>query len=375
MNTENTKTVSPVKTSLRYLASLNIAVACHVFFIVIVFLGTLAQRDNGLYASKKEFFTSWYFLIAGFIPFPGGALVLTLFFINLVAVFLVRLKWRRRNTGLWLMHFGLLMLCVGAAWTYFATHESYLTVVEGDQSSYSDDSASWELALWPVDEVTRRITAISTDELTHGDTLQFTRHQCTVDVQVYYEDSKAYGDGPTGVESPINSQGVRRLKSKPRKEEQAFPGGIFTVKNASGQAKVLLYAGVEGPTTFNLGDLTWQMQLQPQRHKLPATFELIDVERVLYEETEIPKSFSSHLKVHEASGSVHEARISMNNPLQYKGFTFFQSGYRKLPNGQEVTTLAVVENPGRLFPYISSLVIALGLAVHFIVQMVVRRKA
>ena len=244
---------------------------------------------------------------------------------------------------------------------------------EGASSSYADDSAMWELALWPVEGKTRRVTAISTVGLEHGETLKFESHGCNVTVLVYYEDSLAFGDGPLGVDLPINSQGVRRIQSKPRKEEQAFPGGIFTVKNDKGQVKVLLYAGVEGPTTFNLGDQAWQIQLQPQRHKLPAQFELIDVERTLYEGTEIPESFSSHLKVYEEGGQMREARISMNKPLQYKGFTFFQSGYRRLKSGREVTTLAVVENPARLFPYITCIVISLGILVHFVTQLVIRR--
>ena len=42
----------------------------------------------------------------------------------------------------------------------------------------------------------------------------------------------------------------------------------------------------------------------------------------------------------------------MNAPLEHKGYTLYQASYAELGSG-EATVLAVVQNYGRLFPYIS----------------------
>jgi len=45
----------------------------------------------------------------------------------------------------------------------------------------------------------------------------------------------------------------------------------------------------------------------------------------------------------------------MNKPLRYKGYTFFQSAYERDQSGEEITILAVVENKGRIFPYLGTI--------------------
>ena len=52
----------------------------------------------------------------------------------------------------------------------------------------------------------------------------------------------------------------------------------------------------------------------------------------------------------------------MNHPLRHAGETFYQSGF--LPNDQG-TILQVVRNPGWLLPYISCILVAGGMLIHF----------
>lgn len=55
----------------------------------------------------------------------------------------------------------------------------------------------------------------------------------------------------------------------------------------------------------------------------------------------------------------------MNNPLRYRGETFFQSNYTALPGGKEMTGIQVVRNSGWLIPYVACSITALGMFVHF----------
>ena len=53
----------------------------------------------------------------------------------------------------------------------------------------------------------------------------------------------------------------------------------------------------------------------------------------------------------------------MNQPLRHKGYTFYQSSYIEDDN-KEISVLAVVKNLGRALPYLSSLIICIGLLIH-----------
>ena len=63
----------------------------------------------------------------------------------------------------------------------------------------------------------------------------------------------------------------------------------------------------------------------------------------------------------------------MNEPLRHKGYTFFQAFIDD--SEVETTVLATVKNYGRLFPYISSIIMSIGL-IHLLVMMpkMVKRK-
>jgi hypothetical protein len=52
----------------------------------------------------------------------------------------------------------------------------------------------------------------------------------------------------------------------------------------------------------------------------------------------------------------------MNQPLRYDGKAFYQSSFGK---NDTLSILQVVENPGWLLPYLSTVLVTVGLLVHF----------
>lgn len=58
-----------------------------------------------------------------------------------------------------------------------------------------------------------------------------------------------------------------------------------------------------------------------------------------------------------------ERTISMNNPLNYKGYTFYQASFQQDPKTGEPTAsiLSVNKDPGRSLKYLGSLIIVLGI--------------
>ena len=102
----------------------------------------------------------------------------------------------------------------------------------------------------------------------------------------------------------------------------------------------------------------------PTSTYLPFELELIDFEKVMHPGTAVAKSYSSLVNLIE-NNIPRKVLISMNEPLRHKGYTFYQASF--IENGPKQTTvLATVKNHGRLFPYISSLTISLGILVHMI---------
>ena len=83
--------------------------------------------------------------------------------------------------------------------------------------------------------------------------------------------------------------------------------------------------------------------------------------------TPVAKSYSSKINLIEDS-IPRSVLIEMNKPLRHKGYTFFQASFIEGEAG-EATVLAAVHNYGRLFPYISSIIMSIGLLLHMLTNL------
>ena len=92
-----------------------------------------------------------------------------------------------------------------------------------------------------------------------------------------------------------------------------------------------------------------------------------------YKGTDIPKNFASRVRVENSqSKEAREVLIYMNTPLRYAGTTFYQAGFDPTNDQRErkVTILQVVENPGWITPYLSCVLVGLGLVTQFLMHLV-----
>ena len=106
------------------------------------------------------------------------------------------------------------------------------------------------------------------------------------------------------------------------------------------------------------------IELRNTRTYLPFEIELIDFKKILHPSTDIPKSFSSDINLIENTIPRH-VLIKMNEPLRHRGYTFYQSSFFE-GELSDISVLAVVKNYGRLFPYISSIIMCIGILMHLI---------
>jgi len=246
---------------IRPLASMKLTVIALLLMAVLISGGTVYQASRGLYTAQKEVFASWIIWLFGILPLPGLLLVATVLFLNLLAAAVFRLKYRWRQSGLLLLHYGLLLLVGGGFLIAVTAQEYVLTLREGESS---------------------------------------------------------------------------RIALRVQEQES-------------------------------------RVDYRPEKIVLPIEIKLLDFEKIMHPGTNIPRSFTSRVEV--ISGRTSRlAAISMNRPLRYREYTFYQSSYSEDGAGGESSIFSVVRNSGRWLPYIASALIILGLAVHFLIMLVAALK-
>ena len=113
----------------------------------------------------------------------------------------------------------------------------------------------------------------------------------------------------------------------------------------------------------------YNVQLRPRREYLtsaagdePFSLHLIKFNHTSYVGTKTPSDYSSVVRLVDPARKVdREVKIWMNNPLRYAGRTFYQSSFLENDSG---TVLQVVKNVGWMVPYVSCMIVAMGLMGH-----------
>ena len=136
-----------------FFSSLRLTVACLALGLVLVFWGTLAQVDLGLWKAQNEFFRSFFVYwtpkgSAFRIPiFPGGYLLGGVLLINLLTAHFTRFKLSKKKIGIWMVHLGLILLVLGQFGTDMLSVESAMQLTEGQSKNYSEEFRGNELVL------------------------------------------------------------------------------------------------------------------------------------------------------------------------------------------------------------------------------------
>jgi len=122
------------------------------------------------------------------------------------------------------------------------------------------------------------------------------------------------------------------------------------------------------PQGFSYRGHTYHLGLRPVRFYQPFSIELLKFSHDIYRGTDIPKNFSSRIRIQRSdTREDREVLIYMNNPLRYAGETYYQSGFDDVD--PRVTILQVVHNPSWLTPYFSCILVAAGLLVQFLTHL------
>ena len=126
------------------------------------------------------------------------------------------------------------------------------------------------------------------------------------------------------------------------------------------------------PQSIEINDRKFTFLMRPMQIRHPFSLTLLKATHTVYPGTDIPKDFRSRVRIDNAqTGERREVEISMNHPLRYGGYTFYQyqmsAGELVERAGQTpYSVLSVVRNPGWLTPYVGCGMVGVGLIIQFL---------
>ncbi len=299
----------------------------------------------------------------------------------------------KQRAGIVLLHAGIGLLMIGELVTHLSAVEGQMRIPEGATVNYVDDIRSTELAITTDEGEATRVTVVPDRQLIaaalSGETI-------------------SHPDLPFDLRVKRFDKNSRLAAATPDTENLATAGGGLSQVAVSGKSVsgVSMGAGVNMPSSYiepldkksgeslgtwlvsnsyqptpggggislrpqavQAGDQTHEIELRFERTYKDYSITLEDFRFDKYVGTQTPKNYSSDVILSDPSRGVERpVRIWMNNPLRYAGDTLYQSGFNQTERG-EATILQVVTNGGWMIPYVSCVLVGLGMLSHFTITL------
>ncbi len=393
----------------KFLTSLRLTVVCLAFGIVLVWVGTVAQADEGLYIAQERYFKQW--LVVGVtlwgknlpIALPGGYLIGVVLLVNLVAAHIKRFQWGWKKVGIHLTHAGIVVMLVGQLVTDKAQVESHLRFVEGESKNYTESHQEHELVFArdveggkeeivaiPEKLIAKKSAKVPLPLPAKPDAFELRIKDYAVNCELRQRApmmdqgeppaTQGFGAKATVVPQPeAKAMDARNLpyaviEVAARGAAESNPPETWLVSpwlndqeiEIGGQKYRVEFRSKRYYFGQDLGDEPFRMALIKTTHeKYPGTATATNPQG-------IPKNFQSRVRLENASAPSREADIYMNNPLRYQGLTFYQSGMDRdqMDPARGLSVLQVVRNPSWLAPYIGCIIVGIGMTWQFMYHLV-----
>jgi hypothetical protein len=404
---------------VKFFTSLRLTVVLLAFAIILVWVGTVAQADEGLYQAQTRYFKTWFVAGANMfghhIPLvlPGGYLLGTTLLVNLVAAHIARFKFNWKKLGIHVAHGGIILLLVGQLTTDMLSRETMIRFSEGETKNFSESINNFELAFTTdAGGGKDQLISIPSHLLTKGGDIKSPDLPFTIRVKDYAPNSDPAFRAPMGSNTPpLTTNGVaqhfdfHRAPETKSMDSRNIPTAVIEIVGPKGSlgdwvisdwsAEEGLVAAVSGqyagagkeiatkienelvePQSVQVAGKKFTFVLRPERTYRAASLTLLKFTHAVYAGTisagdpeGVPKDFRSRVRLDNLKTGEHrEVEIFMNEPLRYGGETFYQASFDK--SDPHVSILQVVHNPSWLTPYIGCILVALGLVIQFMSHLV-----
>lgn len=332
-----------------------------LMYMIILILGTLAQKNFGLQFAQDTYFTSNLIWINNIVPFAGGKLILLFIFISLsLRIFMD--KWKKKKIGILLLHFGVLILLVGAFICEKYSSEGYIIIKEGEHSNLFIHKNLYELIF--IDKINNNVTKMDLNKnilnknyITNDVCLQIKSVDNNCDLfqkNIFLKKNES---------SKINR--FFNILSLPMFVEQennrlAINGNIFIKDKCFNFSVLENLDNSSGPVFDND---RFSIFIFKKKDILPFDIHLLQFTRKTYPGVNMAKSYESKISISTQNNLTWRYNIEMNKPFRFMGYTFYQSSFIE-NDFSKTTILSVVKNIGSIFPYISIFTIFIGFVIH-----------
>ncbi len=353
------------------------------WLMILVFFGTIAQKDQGLYLVQIDYFSSW-FKWFGPIPAPSAKLTMLAMFINLSGFFFRSNIFKLNKVGITITHAGIMLMLIGSGLTSIFSIEGSMIINEGAKSNFFENYYVKEFVI--IDKTNSEFDdyIIFDENLLHKNSfLESDNLPFKIEVLDYYINCNPLRKSDSQMNNSFYKGMARNFYLQEIPSEKEYeknrPGIIYEII-ASGDIDIdgvyILFMGqpvpqvIEGFEDLEFRQRLFEFKLRPYRTYLPFEIELIDFKKEMHPGTDVAKSYSSDVNLIE-DGISRKTLIEMNAPLRHYDYTFYQASFIE-ENGMQTSVLATVKNYGRLFPYISTIIMCIGILFHMLI-MVSRR--
>lgn len=379
---------SLLRKSYDFLSGFKLATALLLLLLLLTWLATLEQIDQGLYPTLNKYF-SWKSLF--FIPeingkklpliLPGGYYVSALLLVNMILGGVIRIRKGPKQIGNLISHFGIVFMLLGGGIAHHFEERGNMAVGEGESSDTAEDYFEYVIEVAEVKDGERKeFHVIRGDDLRDlkgekSRVFDFKGVPFSLRVSGYLKNTQ-----PVSIveRAPANSELVTDgyyLFDRPSEvnAERNMAGAYAQVIFEDGQksAPFILAGASFHPFTVRDGERLFTVDMRKRLWPMPFEVKLDKFIADFHPGTSRPAKFISDIRRAE-NGQEAKVRIQMNEPMRYEGFTFFQASYGPpdaKPGDDMYSVFEVVKNPADKWPEYSLYVVAFGMLVTFLTKL------
>lgn len=374
--------------SYDFLAGFHLATVLLLILLVLTWLATLEQIDQGLHYTLNKYF-SWkspYILptINGkIVPvlLPGGYYVCTLLLLNMILGGVVRIRKTPRQIGNLISHFGIIFMLIAGGVAHHFEIRGNMAIGEGETSDVAEDYTEYVIEVAEVIDGQRetfhviRGTFLSDLQKGKNRTFDFPDMPFSLVIGGYSKNA-----APVSVADRAPQKGelvtdgfyLSEMESEKEAERNiAGAYGKYVLKNGETSNPFIISAASFHPFTIQIDERVFTVEMRKRLWPMPFQVKLEKFTADFHPGTSRPAEFISDIRRIE-NGQESAVRIEMNEPMRYEGLTFFQASYGPegaKPGEKMFSIFEIVRNPADKWPEYSLYIVAAGMLITFLTKL------
>ena len=328
----------------------------------------------------------------------------------------------RNRGGIVLLHFGISLMMVNELFVGMYAVEERITVAEGTSTQYSYNTQDVELAITHRGEDEDKVVSIPIQQLYRGNVVSHEELPFDLRVECYFPNSQLERKSTIGgVDSitmksrgfftskeellqlqPVCGRGlysrayqikrwagaaaqqrvdmatayvtvldakIQNAESTPEEDNDKVIGNVLMLSQHYSERSTRGRDDGANAEKIMVDGKVYELSLRFRRTQKPYSIFLTDVKEESHHGSTSHKKFGSDFLITDRqSGEIQKGSITMNNPLRFRGETFYQSGYSQMNTSKgpvEVSTFQVVTNQSWMIPYIGCMYVVIGMLAQF----------